>query len=308
MLYRRKSNTKEILRALVALAAFDAMLWYFVAAGTASGGSLELSFLSVGQGDSQLISIPNGREPTQILIDGGPDARVLGSLAQVLPASDRSLDLVVMTHPELDHFSGLVDVLTNYRIGAFIGTGRKRAGGEYGELQRVLAERGVPSIALREGDRIRIGDATLAAFGPSPDELASSELNDGSLVVMLEAGGLRALFTGDIGSDAERRLARDYDLRAHVLKVPHHGSRFSSSEPFVSEVRPRVAVIGVGKNRYGHPTPDVLERLAAVGARVLRTDRDGTVRMVRKGKNLELYTGGIDKSNRRRARYSGEGE
>lgn len=283
---------------LGAFAVFDAVLWHLVLSNASSGAYLELDFLNVGQGDSALIQIPSGREPIQILVDGGPDGSVLRELGTVLRPDDRYIDLMLMTHPELDHFGGFPEVLDRYEIGAFLGTGRRREAGAYQEFAAVLGARRIPYVPIAEGDTIRIGSVELDVLGPSPAERLSGELNDSSIVFMLRDGSFRALYTGDIGGDVERRLARDYDLRAHVLKVPHHGSRFSSTEPFAGEVRPAIAVIGVGKNRYGHPTPDALERLENAGAQIFRTDEDGTVRVVLRSGKLDVFTGGIDSGNR----------
>jgi competence protein ComEC len=283
---------------LIAFVVFDAVLWYLVVGRAFAGGNLELKFLDVGQGDSAVIETPNGRESVQILVDGGPDSSVLRELGAALPSGDRYLDLVLMTHPELDHFAGLIEVLDRYEVGAFLGTGRRREAGAYGELAAVLAARDIPYVSVAEGDTIRIGGAALDVLGPSPGERLSGELNNSSIVFKIRNSAFRALFTGDIGSDVEQRLARDYDLRAHVLKVPHHGSRFSSTELFVQEIHPALAVIGVGeKNRYGHPTPDTLERLKRAGAQIFRTDQDGTVRIVLRDGKLKVFTGAIDSGN-----------
>lgn len=294
----REKRERLAVGLLGALVVFDAVLWYLVAGRASAGGNLELDFLNIGQGDSELIQLPNGREPIHILVDGGPDASVLRELGAALPPGDRYIDLVLMTHPQLDHFGGFVDLLERYDVGAFLGNGRKGEIRAYGALRELLAQKKIPYVQLREGDAVRAGDAHLAILSPSPEELLSGELNDTCLVAMLDAGGVRALYTGDIGANVEERLARDYDLRAQVLKVPHHGSRFSSSEPFLSEVHPAFAVIEVGKNRYGHPTPDALERLARAGARIFRTDHDGTVRMVLRNQELKVFTGGIDSGNK----------
>lgn len=294
----QRNRYRRAAYALAILALLDAILWYLVAVRVRPGGELTLAFLNVGQGDSSLIEIPNGREPIQILIDGGPDASVLRELGKILPPSDRYLDLLVMTHPQLDHFAGFLNVLERYDVGAFVSPGRRGETGAYRELADLLAAGRVPYVVLTEGDAIRAGDSELAAFGPSPQERLSGELNNSSLVLMLSSGDLRALYTADIGADVEQRLTRDYDLRAHILKVPHHGSRFSSSEAFLAEVQPAVAMIEVGTNTYGHPTPAALERLASVKARVFRTDADGTVRAVFRGGTIELFTGGIDKGSK----------
>jgi competence protein ComEC len=232
--------------------------------------------LNVGQGDSQLLIFRDGMK---LLIDGGPGRAVLDELNSVLPAADRYIDLVLMTHPQLDHMEGLVSVLKSYDVGAFLGTGRKTELGAYGELIKIIKEKNIPYIFLEEGDSIRYGDILMDVLSPSPELIGSPELNDGSLVLMINDSGIKSLFTGDIGENIETKLVKQSNLDADILKVGHHGSRFSSSKKFLAEVTPAVSIIEVGKNRYGHPTRETLERLASVGSRVFRTDLQNTIRL-----------------------------
>ena len=144
---------------------------------------------------------------------------------------------------------------------------------------------------LGEGDKIRYSDATFDVLGPSKSELVDGELNTTSVVGMLRAGGLRALYTGDIAANVETRLVRDYDLRAHVLKAPHHGSRFSSSETFLTEINPAVAIFeGREKNRYGHPTKEALDRISNTGAKVFRTDQWGAISVIVSDAKMKIST------------------
>ncbi len=268
----------------------DSVLWLFVLF-PAPAGEPELYFLDVGQGDSQLIVFPSaGGRRVKMLMDGGPaNGALLRQLAQILPLQDRSIDLVLMTHPQLDHFGGFIDLLKTYRVGAFIGTGRKGTTKAYEELEREIARRGVVYVQVRAGDAITYGNSTFAIVSPDKQDIADKELNESSLVVLFKTEKLRALYTGDIGAKTEKKLAARTDLSAQVLKVPHHGSKFSSSQAFVSAVHPQAAVIGVGKNSYGHPTAQTLERLAGAGAEVFRTDRDGTVKITVKDENLLMF-------------------
>ncbi len=256
------------------LAVFDLAVWWVVAVGE-DREAAAIFFFDVGQGDASLIALPGGVE---VLVDGGPpNGRVMSELAEALRPTDRYLDLVVMTHPELDHFGGLIEALDSYEVGAFIANGRAGKAAAYRDLRAVLGKRKVPELILGEGDSIRYRDSTFSFLAPNTDEARSKAVNDSSIVFMFENAGWRALFTGDIGAAVERRIAGDYALSAHLLKVSHHGSKFSSSDAFVREVSPDIAAIGVGKNSYGHPTPEALGRLARAGGVVLRTDRDGTL-------------------------------
>ena len=269
----RLSDNKALVLVLLLLAANVAL---GLRIGGPGGDEPSIAFLDVGQGDASLITLPSGGRVVQILIDGGPNAGVLPALEAVMPDGDRSIDLVMLTHPQLDHFGGLIDVMKRYRVGAFIWSGRAGTVDAWDDLVRAIREAGVPAVALGSGDAIRFGDRTLAVLHPDRTGLVSGELNDSSLVMRLDADGVRALFTGDIASNVERRLSPD-ELAADVLKVPHHGSKYSSGKEFLERVGPKAAFIEVGKNNYGHPTPDALARLTAIGSRIFRTDRDGTV-------------------------------
>ncbi len=275
-----------VLTIITGLLVADLVVWAMMLAGQRQASETALYFLDIGQGDSEFIVLPNN---IQILIDGGPSSAVLSNLEKVMPLTDRSIDLVIMSHPQLDHFSGLIDVLKNYDVGAFISTGRKADVGAYKELHAVLRERQVPYVGLGEGDTINIGDATLTVLGPNPQELISGELNDTTLVLLLKTSQLSALYTGDIGENVETRLARDYDIDVDVLKVGHHGSRFSSSRAFLKEASPAISVIEVGKNTYGHPTAAALERLTEFSQKVFRTDTDGLLKIVYASSGFAVY-------------------
>lgn len=282
---------KVFILVLAALFIIDGVLWFqLVRSGTVSQPALY--FLDIGQGDSQLIVLPAGdgqAGSVKVLIDGGPTGAVLDNLAQVLAPLDRRIDVLMMTHPQLDHFGGFIDVLKTYQVGVFVGSGRKADIEAYRELHEVLVERGVPYIQLTEGDALRIGQSRLAILSPSSQESLSGELNDSSVVALLTTPDFKALYTGDIGEFTEARLVRDYDINVDVLKVAHHGSRFSSSEVFLKEVSPAVSVIEVGKNAYGHPTKQVLDRLLKYGSQIFRTDTQGLIKVVFENGQLQVF-------------------
>ncbi|TSC88854.1 MAG: metallo beta-lactamase family protein [Parcubacteria group bacterium Gr01-1014_3] len=270
----KKSNW--VLYIVAALLLLDGIVWYqIIQASTITRDSARIYFLDVGQGDSQLIIFPGG---PKLLIDAGnPDGKVLTALAKVLPPQDRYIDMLLMTHPQLDHFGGFIDVLKNYEVGAFIGNGRKGTAGAYQTLINELQNRGVPYIQLAEEDRIIHEDTALGILSPNSGDLLSSELNDTSLVTMLRDKNFKILFTADIGFNVENELMKRYDLSADILKVGHHGSRFSSGAEFLAAVKPKAAIIEVGKNTYGHPTPAALARLKSAGAQIFTTLEKGTM-------------------------------
>lgn len=246
----------------------------------------ELYFFDVGQGDSQLVILPNN---IKILIDGGPNNRVLNQLSFILSPFDRYIDLVVMSHPQTDHFAGLIDVLKRYKVGAFIFSGRKGLVKSFNDLEKAIKENQVAVVVLGEGDKIKYLESKFDILSPSKNLLQSNEPNDWTLVMRMVGEGVRTLFTGDIDSRVENGLVGKYDLGVDILKVAHHGSRFSSSREFLAVASPKIAVIEVGKNSYGHPTKNVLERLAFVGAQIFRTDKDGTVKLVINNKQINIF-------------------
>ncbi len=282
-----KESTIGLVRLLLgALVLITVGLWVAVFGGS-SGGTTTLYFLNIGQGDSSFIQLASG---AQVLIDGGPSGKaLLENLAKIMPAQDRYIDLVIMSHPQLDHFGGLIDVLKKYEVGAFIGSGRKGQVAAYKELHAQIEKHAVPYVEVREGDAIAIGDAKISILGPSPSEVLSGELNDTMVVALLETSDIKALYTGDIGFANEERIAKQYDVDVDVLKVGHHGSRFSSGEYLLKEVTPSVAVIEVGKNTYGHPTKAALERLSKYAQRVFRTDQQGIVKVVAEASALNVF-------------------
>jgi competence protein ComEC len=153
---------------------------------------------------------------------------------------------------------------------------------------RAVEASGARVIVLGAGDAIRYGESRADILFPTPEFLAGKEMNDTALAFRLASGGARVLFTGDMGPSVEGFLAPLLS-RVDVLKVAHHGSKFSSTQGFLDIVRPLLAAIEVGENGYGHPSPDVLARLQKIGARVFRTDRDGTVEVVADGTGIKVF-------------------
>jgi competence protein ComEC len=258
-------------------------------------GRLHVHVLDVGQGDAIFIRTPAGR---QVLVDGGPSPSLLLSrLGRRMPFWDRSLDVVVLTHPDGDHITGLVDVLERYEVDAVI---YREEGCEEAICERweaLLEERGVAvhrgeaglDVVLEEGLQMEV-------LHPGTELLVAESFNDNSLVTRLSYGRASLLLTGDVEAAAEERLLADgVDVRSTVLKVAHHGACTSSTAAFLEAVDPEVAVISVGKeNDFGHPCDEVVERLEAAlgeGERLFRTDRDGTVEVVSDGKRVWVETG-----------------
>lgn len=273
----------------------SAALFFLAALAAAQGlpdGRLHVWFLDVGQGDAILVQSPDGH---QILVDGGPDPQVLQrALGRTLPFWDRTLDLVVLTHPDGDHAGGLVDLLVRYRVGRVLMAGASADEPAAREWQAQVEEANLPLVIARRGMVLDLGGGALAEVLHPPAD-ASAFLpgdNNGSIVLRLRFGGVAALLTGDLEREGEDILLRTgQSLRSAVLKVAHHGSARGTTEPFLEAVGPHLAVVSVGSgNRFGHPAAAVLERLTERDVAVLRTDLRGTVEVLTDGQALWVRT------------------
>src|SRR3989344_668372 len=263
----------------------NCLVWYWVAVG-GPRSYLNLYFMDIGQGDSALAVLPGG---VKILFDGGPDKSLLNDLGKILPATDRRIDLVILSHPQADHFTGFISLLDRYEVGYFIWHGRQGETESWKSLASALKEKHVNTLRLMEGDGIKYRESEIKFLSPDETELGDTELNNTVLAAELFSGGVKTLFIGDIGFDVERRLAGKYDMNIDILKVAHHGSKYSSGDEFLAEATPAVSVIQVGKNTYGHPTKDALDRLAAIGAAIYRNDLDGTVHIEADEGRLNIF-------------------
>ncbi|GEM_PF-2656804 len=242
---------------------------------------LSVYFVSVGQGDAIYVEFPDGKNA---LIDGGPSSSSSGPLALFLRERGiSSIDHVVLTHPHSDHYKGLQHVFANYTVGAFYDTRVDNSSATGDNAVRAKAEElGVTTVYPAPGEVLDWSagvEVKVLSSCHEPFASKNSEtLNNCSIVVRLEYGGASLLFTGDAGEDVEARLVKEYGagLRSDILKVGHHGSRYSSTSPFLAAVRPARAYIEVGSNNYGHPHPEAVSRLLEAGAEIFRTDLSGT--------------------------------
>jgi len=257
---------------------------------TLPDGRLHLSFLDVGQGDSILIESPSGQ---QILIDGGPSpAAVTFALGKVLPFWDRSLDLVVLTHPQEDHLAGLIGVLERYQVGLLLDSGEECASEACQRFWELVEVKEIPFRKAEAGMGVELGDGVrIEVFHPPPVLLrgTGSDVNNNSVVLRVTMGGASLLLTGDIEEEGERALlASGQPLRSLVLKAPHHGAATSLTPRFLREVAPQLVIISVGENKFGHPAPETLAKLS--GFSTLRTDEEGTIEVVTNGQSYWVLT------------------
>ncbi len=276
-----------------------ALLVFFFARPFMPKGRTEITFPDVGQGDCAFVELASGK---RVLIDGGGtrDNRFDIGRHVLAPClwnrGVHTLDLVVLSHPHPDHMNGLLYVLKTFQVREVWTSGRDLDLPGYADLLRVVREKGIPLRTVSADDPpIMLGEAELkiihpaAAFTPRTKKAFDAE-NNGSLVLRIADNKKTFLFPGDIGAPAERYLMQHgCELACDLLKVPHHGSRSSSTEDFVRRSRPGIAVVTVGKdNVYHHPADEVLARYASVGSRIFRTDSDGAVTVRNSAGTLEV--------------------
>ena len=259
------------------------------AAATMPDDKLRVSFIDIGQGDAILIQ----KGSQQVLVDGGPSPQALAlELGERMPFWDRTIELMVLSHPHADHITGLVEAMRRYRVDQVLYPDSYYGFATCQEWLGLIREKDIGCTRARTGQEIDLGDGvTIEVLNP-PEPLLSdtgADINNNSLVLRMSVGGVSFLLTADIEREAEFGLiARGSDLSGTVLKVAHSGSKTSTTPEFLAAVNPRVAVISVGENRYGHPNQEVVARLEAeLGADyIYRTDEHGTIEFITDGERL----------------------
>jgi len=270
--------------------------------------NLHVVFCDVGQGDATLIIKGN----FQMVVDGGPAGeKLLSCLGKHMPFWDRKIEVVVNTHPQKDHLGGLDELVERYEVGRLVINGVFGGGKDGERLRDLVLLNGVEAVLPEAGDVLRMGSLQFDILWPEKkvgDLLAwngigvqplwevepqisvaavlgkNTDVNVVSVVGVLRYGEFEVLLTGDIGFDEEDELLENGNLiDVDVLKVAHHGSKYSRGDEFINKIKPEVAVINVGKNSFGHPTRETLDKLEEVGAKIYRTDLNGDVEIVSDG-------------------------
>jgi len=262
------------------------------AALAAAPAPLHVDFISVGQGDAALVTSPTGKT---VLIDGGPREAGPALTAALRARHVAAIDLVVLTHRHEDHLGGLISIVRTFPVRMFMDAQFRHDSGVYQELVETLQAR---QVAVRNAERNRTidigGGATITLLSPPDPPIAHSrsDVNANSVIVRLDYRAAGVLFAADAEPQTERwLLTSGARLPAQVLKVAHHGGRYSSTAKFLRAVSPQAAVISVGVvNEYGHPTAEAIARLERAHARVYRTDRDGTVSLETDGARIQMTT------------------
>jgi competence protein ComEC len=264
---------------------------------------MRVTFLDMGQGDGAVFEFPTGEV---MIMDGGPWRREWDPGERILEpfmlerGIDR-IDMMAFSHPQMDHIGGLPYLLDRYDVEAVFDPGQPSHLFHYSAILQRSLEKGVYYCLPRRGDSFSIGRAKILFLHPTEawfsDYPGQDEVNELSLVARIDFGEVSFLMTGDIGSPAEEELVACMGsaLRVDVLKVPHHGSRMSSTDQFLDAVSPDVAVISVGKyNTFGHPSPSILQRLEGRDIEILRTDVHGALVFVVEENRFEVFNGAND--------------
>jgi len=269
--------------------------------------NLSLVACNVGQGDAVLAVYGN----TQMLIDGGPNSKVLDCLSKYLPFWDRELELVILTHPQADHFKGLIDVFKRYEIDTFLVDGLDVSTPEYDVLKNQVTGSGAQVVNPTKGMVFRLGLIYLDVLWPTQeyltrntekiDSLASGVLgaytsnrdsNELSIVAVLRFKDFNALLTGDMSPEVSDVIAEELRQSGiqsiDYIKIPHHGSKNGLTSKLLEVARPAVAVISVGKNSYGHPHDEIINLLRDEEVKILRTDEIGDVEVISNGEKYWL--------------------
>ena len=303
---------KSVFYVLAFLGLLNVFVWLIVY-DLSKACFLEVTFLDVGQGDAIFIETP---QRNQILIDGGPNSAILEKLNTRMPFWDRTIDLIILTHPESDHLTGLIEVLKRYKVENILWTGIIRDTNEYQEWEKLVENEDAEIKIAQAGQRINLSTfaETSLHLLPRPtsrgsasevdryieilypfESLAGQEFkdsNNSSIVAKLVFGKNSFLFTGDTYKSVEKELIeKGISINSDVLKVAHHGSKTSTSQDFVREVFPQIAVISAGRNNsYGHPHQETLDTLAKYDITIFRTDLQGDIEIISDGKNYGVST------------------
>ena len=271
--------------AILALLFFCLCIWYAVIQESRNG-FLTVSFLNIGQGDSIFIDAPSGR---QVLIDGGPSGIVLRELSKVIPWYDRTIDVVIPTHPDADHIGGLIDVLPRYKIEMIVHSDMEGDTATAKALAEGIAREGARQVIARRGQLIDLGGGAYLEILFPDRSVKNVETNTGCVVTRLVYGKTSFMLSCDAPKEIENYLVRldGADLHSDVLKAGHHGSKNSSSELFVGFVNPSHGVFSRGcNNKYGHPAPEVLALFERFGIPTGDTCKDGTIAFVSDGNTI----------------------
>lgn len=282
-----KKHNLQYLFGLLIIVAF--VVWFNVYHQGKSDNDrlLHVYFLDVGQGDSEYIKLPDGKD---ILIDGGPDDKVLSELGKVMNFNDREINLMVLTHPHADHIIGLVDVLQRYKIDEIWQSGIDYPSAIYDKFKNAIQKDNINNKFVVAGYSENFDGINFKVLYPlaSLKNQKIDNLNNASVVTQLDDNKFSVLFTGDAEQDVQKQILPEL-TKVTVVKVAHHGSTNGALDDLYKITRPAIAVIEVGaKNTYGHPAPSTINLLKQYAIQIYRTDQDGTVEITSDGINYNV--------------------
>lgn len=296
----KKEKRAELLRlkryrqiVIVLFVVLESLLYLKPVIVRLNNSGLETMFLDVGQGDGIHIKCSDG---TNVMVDGGSTTvKEVGKyriISYLKSQCDSSIDYWFLTHGDLDHISGIIEILNNdisgIKIKNIVIPYMKEYDEHLASIRKVANDRGIDIHSIKKGDSLEFGDTKIKCLHPTADT-SSDDPNDYSIVLSVEYGNYSMLLTGDLTSTQETYMK---DLMHYtLLKVGHHGSKYSTSEDFLSAIEPKIGILSSGKgNRYGHPTPEVMKRLESIRCKYIRTDKSGGVSVVSDGVDLEIET------------------
>ena len=272
---------------LLCLIVLSAVLWVVVLHENRKG-ILTFAVLNIGQGDSLFIESPTG---TQVIVDGGPNNNLMKEIPHMMPWYDRHIDMLVVTNPDQDHYSGFIPLLDKYSVDVVLESGTRSPTDTYKYLEKKIADKKIPDITAKRGEVVDLGGgAYLQILFPDRD-VASTTSNDGSLVMRLVYGDTSVMLQGDSTAKIEDYLISldGKNLKSDILKAGHHGSRTSSTEEYVAEVNPKWTVMSSGiNNDYGHPHKETLETMQKLNIPALDTCNNGRIIFESDGKDFVL--------------------
>jgi competence protein ComEC len=254
---------------------------------------LHIIACDVGQGDATLVT----HENSQVLIDGGPDSKVLDCLGRYMPFWDRGIELVILTHPDRDHFQGLVEVVKRYKVDTYLYNPVTISKLEYKVLEKEVGRRDLKGIYPHSGQVIRVGMIQLDIlapfeqvtnennYGSTGEEVKEVDTNAYSIVSLISFGKFSALLTGDMTKETSDDLVASNAIKSvNYIKIPHHGSKNGLTENLLKALRPNTATISVSKNNiYGHPHDEIIKMLSDLNVEIYRTDEVGNIEITTDG-------------------------
>lgn len=256
-------------------------------------GKTHIIFCNVGQGDGILIRTPKG---FSVVEDAGPDNSILGCLSRHMPFWDRTIDLAILSHPHSDHMIGMIEILNDYKVLSFATEELRNNTSIYNKLEQVLKNDKLKARFIYLGDSFQTPDGVIfKVLGPSrdfltkanPSGIVGESKESGSLSILISKNNFNAVLTGDTPIEELDQAFSNFSLpKIDIFEIPHHGSFYNTNEEILRKISPKLAVISVGKNKYGHPSPQILNIIKSLGIPFLRTDQHGDIDIVSGGEDF----------------------